>query len=130
MSAGRILVIDDNEDLAIGLSDVLELNGFEVDVIFTGRDGVRAAGNKSYDVIFIDVGLTDINGMDCAQRIRKGGSGARILLMTGYSARNIPAIGNGRNELELLSKPFDPIAVLERIGWPSTGNPSKKKPVL
>lgn len=116
MSPKRILVIDDNEDLADGLSELMELHDHDVDIALTGTAGIEAAANKAYDFIFVDIGLPDINGVDCARRIREGGARARILLMTGYSARDLPARISEIEDAELLTKPIDPRAVLERIG--------------
>jgi DNA-binding response OmpR family regulator len=115
MDPRRILVIDDNEDLADGLSELMELHKHEVDVVLTGGDGVRAAGRKSYDIIFVDIGLPDINGVECARMIKEGGSSAKIVLMTGYSAQDIPAQVNELDNTELLTKPIDPASILERI---------------
>jgi DNA-binding response OmpR family regulator len=115
MNPRRILVIDDNEDLADGLSELMELHEHEVDVVLTGGDGVSAAGCKSYDIIFVDIGLPDINGVECARMIKENGSGAKIILMTGYSAQDIPAQIRELENTELLTKPINPAAILERI---------------
>lgn len=116
MSARRILIIDDNKDLADGLSELLEIHGHEVDVGLTGGAGVEAAGNAAYDVIFIDIGLPDITGVDCAKRIREGGSCAKIVFMTGYSTTEISAQISELGDMELLTKPIDPLLILEKVG--------------
>ncbi len=115
MGGRRILVIDDNEDLAEGLRELLELRDHDVDVALTGLAGVDAAARNSHDFVLIDIGLPDINGLECARRIRALGNDARILFMTGYSAADLPS----RSELEgaeLLTKPLDPEMILQRIG--------------
>jgi DNA-binding response OmpR family regulator len=115
MSSRRILVIDDNEDLADGLSELMEFHQHEVDVVLTGGDGVRAAESKPYDIVFVDIGLPDINGIECARRIKESGSAATILLMTGYSVKDIPLQAKDLDDTELLTKPIDPELILERI---------------
>lgn len=115
MGCKRILVIDDNEDLADGLRELMELRDHQVAVAYSGLAGAGAASRNSYDFILIDIGLPDINGVECARRIRKSGSDARIVFMTGRCAADIPS----RVELEdaeLLIKPLDPKTLLERIG--------------
>jgi DNA-binding response OmpR family regulator len=115
MGRKRILVIDDNEDLADGLREMMELRDHEVDVAYAGLAGAGAASRNRYDFILIDIGLPDIDGLECARRIRDSGSDARILFMTGYSAADIPT----HIELEgaeLLTKPLNPEMILERIG--------------
>jgi DNA-binding response OmpR family regulator len=115
MTQKRILVIDDNEDLVDALSELIELQDHEVDVAFTGCSGVKAAAGGPYDFIFLDIGLPDIDGIECARRIRKYGSKARILFMTGYSAVNIPARVQDIDAAELMTKPLDPNKVLQLL---------------
>jgi len=112
MDPKSILVIDDNEDLADGLSELMEMHEHKVDIALNGGDGITFAEANHYDVIFVDVGLPDINGVECARRIRESGSGARIVLMTGYSAQDIPAHLDDLGETKLLTKPIDPLLIL------------------
>lgn len=116
MSARRVLIIEDNKDLADGLSELLEFHEHEVDVALTGGTGVEAGGQAVYDVVFIDIGLPDITGVDCAKRIREGGSRAKIVFMTGYSAKELTAQINELDDVELLTKPIDPLTILEIVG--------------
>lgn len=116
MGRKRILVVDDNEDLADGLSELMEMQGYEVDVAFTGNAATEMAAEKNYDFIFVDIGLPDINGVECAARIREGGSRAQVLFMTGYSAADIPERISEVRGAELLIKPLDPNRILDRIG--------------
>jgi len=116
MGCKRVLVIDDNQDLADGMAELMELGDHEVDVALTGMAGVEAAVGGRYDFIFVDIGLPDINGVECAQRIRDGGCKARILMMTGYSASDITARVGELDNAELLTKPLDPEMVLRQVG--------------
>lgn len=112
MAPKRILVIDDNKDLADGLSELMEMYEHKVDIALNGGDGIAFVEANHYDVIFVDVGLPDINGVECARRIRENGSSARIVLMTGYSAQDIPAQLDDLGETKLLTKPIDPLLIL------------------
>ena len=116
MGCKRVLVIDDNQDLADGMAELMELGDHEVDVALTGMAGIEAAVGGRYDFIFVDIGLPDVNGVECARRIRAGGSKARIVLMTGYSASDITARVGELDDAELLTKPLDPEMILGRIG--------------
>ena len=116
MSSKYILVIDDNEDLADGLSELMEMYDHKVDIAFTGTAGIEAAAGQDHDFIFIDIGLPDMNGVDCAKRIMEGGARATILLMTGYSARDLPARSGELEGFVVLTKPIDPRKLLDMIG--------------
>lgn len=111
----KILVIEDNRDLADGLMELMELHDHEVDVAFTGAEGLEAAARKKYDVLFVDIGLPDIDGVECVRRLRESGAASRVLLMTGYSAKDIPARIRELEGAELLTKPIDPAVLLSRI---------------
>ena len=111
----HILVIDDNEDFADGLSELMEMHEHEVDVVLTGGDGVKAAQRNTYDIIFIDVRLPDMNGTDCANQIRNSAVAAKLLLMTGYIPKDLPAQVEAMENADLLTKPIDPLSILEQI---------------
>jgi DNA-binding response OmpR family regulator len=112
----RILIVDDNRDLADGLAELLELHGHEVDVAATGASGVEAARDNSYDAALVDVRLPDIDGVELVERIVEFAAATRIMLMTGYSAPDVLARADELPGVELLIKPLDPMKLLEWIG--------------
>ena len=65
-----ILIADDNRDLAISLSILLKLFGFEVQAVHTGRDAVTTAQGRRPDVLLLDIGLPDLNGYQVARLFR------------------------------------------------------------
>ncbi len=86
-SRRRILVIEDNDDLAQGLGKLLRLLGHDVAVAMTGEDGVRLAGRDRPDVVLCDIGLPDIDGYEVGRRLRSDRSldGALLVALTGYA---------------------------------------------
>jgi DNA-binding response OmpR family regulator len=65
-----ILIADDNRDLAISLSILLKLVGFEVDIVHNGRDAVAAAKIRRPDVLLLDIGLPGLDGYQVARQFR------------------------------------------------------------
>jgi CheY-like chemotaxis protein len=65
-----ILIADDNRDLAISLSILLKLVGFEVDIVHNGRDAVTAAKLRRPDVLLLDIGLPRLDGYQVARLFR------------------------------------------------------------
>lgn len=112
----RILIVDDNQDLADGLAELLEIHGHEVDVAATGATGIEAARDKNYDAALVDVRLPDIDGVELVERIVEFASATRVMLMTGYSAPEVLARAAELPGVELLIKPLDPGKLLEWIG--------------
>jgi two-component system CheB/CheR fusion protein len=81
----RILVVDDNKDAAISLGMLLELSGHEVHVAHDGIEAVERAAALQPDIIFLDIGLPKLSGVDAARQIRsaRGGSSVLLVALTG-----------------------------------------------
>lgn len=82
----KILIVDDNEDAAISLAMVLEMNAHEVQTAYDGLTGFALAETFQADVIILDIGLPDITGYALAQRIRQTawGKDTPLLALTGW----------------------------------------------
>ncbi len=115
MSPSKLLIVDDDRDFADGLAEVMEMLGHLVDVAFTGRAGVEAATGNDYDAVVMDVGLPDLSGVDGLLEILEVKPETRCFLMSGYSAAQVEERAGGLGALELLTKPFDPEALSQRI---------------
>ena len=72
-SAGRILIIDDEAEIRESLETLLELEGYTVAVAGSGREGLAHIGQRSFDVVLLDLALPDKNGMDVLAEIRVHG---------------------------------------------------------
>jgi len=68
--AGRILIIDDELEIRESLETLLELEGYTVASAGTGREGLAQIGERSFDVVLLDLALPDKNGMDVMSEIR------------------------------------------------------------
>ncbi len=82
----RVLVIDDNQDGALSLAQLLEQLGYVCETAFTGRGGLDAAVRRAPDIVVLDIGLPDMSGYDAARALRAGPEGAQMYLvaLTGY----------------------------------------------
>ncbi len=82
----RILVVDDNEDAADSLAQLLELLGNEVQTANDGEAGVGAAAKFRPDVVLMDIGMPRLNGYEAASRIREQAWGTKMVLiaLTGW----------------------------------------------
>lgn len=82
----KVLVIDDNEDAASTLSDLLELAGNEVKTAHSGKQGLAVAKTFQPRIIFLDIGLPDMTGYEVAKAIRKSRQldACFLIALTGY----------------------------------------------
>jgi len=103
----KILVLDDDIDLAEGLAEILEMNGHDVTVVHNGINAVDAFRENDFDVGFFDVKMPGMNGVESFLEIKKIKPDAKVFMMTGYSVEQLlqQALANGA--LGVMRKPFD-----------------------
>jgi len=114
----RIFIVDDDRDLAESLADVLEARGYEVELAGSGEEGVERFRQTDFDLVFMDVKLPGMNGVESFFEFRKVKPDARVMMMTGYSVEQLLAQAIENGALGILNKPFaipEILAVLERI---------------
>ena len=77
----RILVVDDNNDAAESLAELLKMTGHEVHIANDGLEGVEAAGRLRPEIVLMDIGMPRLNGYDAARRMREESWGAGLFLV-------------------------------------------------
>jgi CheY-like chemotaxis protein len=82
----KILVVDDNEDTARGLAELLRIFGHDVETAFDGPSAVKAAHTFEPDVALLDIGLPGMTGYEVAGKLRHEEFGAKLLViaLSGY----------------------------------------------
>jgi signal transduction histidine kinase len=82
----RILIVDDNVDAAIVLAMLLEIDGHKVEVVHNGMDAVKKAGAGLPDIIFLDLGMPEMDGIETARRLRAlpDGNSLFLVALTGW----------------------------------------------
>ncbi len=81
------MIIDDNQDVAQTLADVLEIAGHRVDIALTGRSGVDLVRKVRPQFVICDLGLPDLNGFEVARILRRDKSlrATRLIALSGYT---------------------------------------------
>ena len=92
----RIMIVDDDQDLAESLADLLQAHGYDVATARDGQDALEHARGEDFDITLMDVRMPVMNGVDSFLAIRKIKPQARIIMMTGFkepilNARSVPA---------------------------------------
>lgn len=106
------VVIEDDADVRGLIQAVLEASDIDVRTAATGASGVNAVRTNIPDIVILDFGLPDINGLELINRIRAF-SDVYILMLTGheYMARQLTSAGANT----VMIKPFRPRALKERV---------------
>jgi CheY-like chemotaxis protein len=111
----RILVLDDNVDVALGLAEILELHDYVVTVVHDGKSAVSAFTDGKIDLGLFDVRMPGMNGVEAFIEIRRRDPHATVLLMSGYADDEMIETALKNGALGLLAKPFEPDELLSRL---------------
>lgn len=111
----RILVVEDNPDLAFGLSINLEQDGYQAAIVDNGTDGIAAVLADEADLVILDLMLPDMTGFDVLTTLRNRGAVVPILVLSAKAEEidKVTAFRLGANDY--VTKPFGVLELLERI---------------
>ncbi len=110
----RVLVIEDEKEMARGLKDILEFEGYEVATAETGREGLQVISRKVPDCIILDLMLPDLNGYEVCGQIRQK-LNTPILMLTAKSQDHDKIRGFKAGADDYLTKPFSVGELLARV---------------
>lgn len=113
----RLLIVDDNEDLIQNLSEILELKGYKVSVCLDGYKAIEKVKKEKFDLIFMDIRMPGINGVETFKRIRKISPGTITIMITAYSMEDMVKEALTQGAYDILYKPLDMegvFAIIER----------------
>lgn len=102
----RALLVEDDSSSALLSSKVLEADGFAVDLATTARDGLTCAMVTEYDLIVLDLGLPDGNGLSIVQALRRDGRTAPIMILTGATEKATTILALDAGADDYLTKPL------------------------
>lgn len=110
----RVLIVDDDEKLAIFLKCLVEELGHVAEAVFDGCEGLEQAANLSYDLLLAGGQMPDMDALTLIRKLRAQGVSMPAIMLTGSGeAQRIAGLDAGADDC--LSKPFDPAELLARI---------------
>jgi len=111
----KILVVEDEPGIALGLEDDLREEGYEVELAGDGTDASRRARTKEFDLILLDVMLPGRDGFDVCRDIRRAGLKTPIILLTAKAHEAEKILGLDLGADDYVTKPFSPRELRARI---------------
>ena len=111
----KILIIEDNQDLAHLLESHLRDLAFQVDMSFDGTDGFTKANSDNYDLVILDLMLPGLDGIEICQRLRRKSSYVPILMLTAKSTEMDRVVGLEVGADDYVTKPFSIRELLARV---------------
>ena len=111
----RILVVEDEPGIALGLETDLRLEGYDVDVARDGESGLRRAREGAFDLVLLDVMLPRKDGFAICRELRRAGLPVSIIVLTAKSQEAEKVLGLELGADDYVTKPFSPIELRARI---------------
>lgn len=111
----RILLVEDEPHIALGLKDALEFEGFSVVAAGRGHEGVRLARDERPDCIILDLMLPDLNGYKVCEEVRRFDRHVPIIMLTARSQEADKVRGLDAGADDYVTKPFSVNELVARI---------------
>ncbi|GAA1446362.1 response regulator transcription factor [Mycobacterium cookii] len=110
-----VLVVEDEEDIAVPLMRTLEREGYEVSRASGGAEAVSFAVDNDPAVVILDLGLPDMDGLDVCRQMRSGGFEGGIIMVTARAGELDRVVGLDVGADDYLAKPFGLAELLARV---------------
>ena len=118
MTAGSILVVDDEYGVRSGIRTILEMEGYDVDEAGDGAEALAQLEQRDFDVALLDYRLPDTDGLSLLQTMKAGGCEAMVCMITAYANIDTAVAATRQGVDFFLPKPFTPddlIGVVETL---------------
>lgn len=102
----QILIVDDEPGVRSALEAILNDEGFDVDAVGSGEDGLDAAGRKEYDALLLDVWLPGIDGLETLKQLRRRGVGSEVVMISGHGTIDTAVRATKLGAFDFVEKPL------------------------
>jgi DNA-binding NtrC family response regulator len=113
-----VLIVDDHEDLRYSLAKVVKKQGYRVTTAASGKHAIEILQSTVIDLVFLDIGLPDVNGIQLIPTIQEANNEVEIVILTGLNDAKTAVDALRAGALDYIVKPFDLIefkSILNRI---------------
>jgi DNA-binding response OmpR family regulator len=111
----KILIVEDEPNMRLGLKDNLEFEGYEVDFAVDGEEGLEKIMQNSYSLVLLDVMLPGLSGFDVCRTVRSRNNNTPIILLTAKGEEIDKVLGLELGADDYVTKPFSLRELLARI---------------
>jgi len=111
-TARRILIIDDEQGIRAALGQLLEFEGYEVRSVGNAVDGIAEYAKQRPDLVFLDVKMAGMDGMEALKKIRELDPAATVVMISGHATIRTAVEATQLGAYEILEKPLDTDRIL------------------
>ena len=115
MSKGTILVIDDEDIVRMSCSRTLVPEGYEVQLVKNGLEGLTLLEQQPVDLVLTDLKMPEIDGIEILRRIKAKWPGIEVIIITGYQTVDTAVKSIKLGAYDYLEKPFTPDALVASV---------------
>jgi DNA-binding response OmpR family regulator len=111
----RILVVEDDSAIRLGLEDTLRAKGYQVSSTASGKEAIERAGRDGFDLVLLDLMLPDAEGFDVCRRLKARRPDLAVIMLTARSAELDRVRGLEIGADDYITKPFSLMELLARV---------------
>lgn len=111
----KILLAEDEKELAKAVKAILNFSNYDVDVVYNGKDALESVKKTTFDIIVMDIMMPVMDGIEALKEMRKIGVHTPVILLTAKSQIDDKVEGLDSGANDYLTKPFDKKELLARI---------------
>ena len=126
----RVLVVEDDLDVARQVANTLRQARFVVDLVHDGKEGLFLGDTESYDAVILDLGLPQLDGLSVLRQWRQAGRDMPVLILTARDTWREKVMGLRAGADDYLAKPFELEEMLARIEALIRRSSGRSNPVL
>ena len=115
MTSGTILLIEDDQGISASLQRVLEAEGYLVQLIDRGDEGLNAASTEAFDIVITDLKLPGVNGLELVRRLHAAKPRVPVILMTAHGTTETAIEAMKLGAFDYLVKPFEMAELIEVV---------------
>ena len=112
---GKVLIVEDDQAMAVALRDGFEYEGYAVQVARDGSSGLRLATERDIDLIILDVMLPKMSGFDVCKQLRSSGNATPIIMLTARGQEIDKVVGLKIGADDYVTKPFSFMELMARV---------------
>jgi len=104
---GRILIVEDEQDMLLGLRNILSSHGHNVEIAGTGPAGLEKVEKSTFDVVITDLKMPDVDGIELLRKVKEIHSDTMVIVITGYGTVENAVEAMKLGAYDYIAKPFD-----------------------
>ncbi|MBI2266503.1 MAG: response regulator [Armatimonadetes bacterium] len=111
----RILIADDNKELCNCLTDLLELEEYDVTAVYDGNQAIEAVRKDEFAIVLMDVKMPGLNGVEATRILKEIAPRLPVVLISAFADEELHRDGLQTTDFEIIQKPIDIHRLLQRL---------------